>query len=963
MPERADVVVRPLHSVAIPDRQRSPRNRHLPTSIVQPFFKRALFRFGCLPASEANALVVSPTAAALAELAAVRLRAQRSRDLVSGLLHSAVGRAVDPVSRRSLLRLRRDLHSGRAVPATQLEDCLSFLSAEHASIVSAVAADLRRASELSRRVRVQADADLDTQRQALLELARRPDVRTGILLSSADLDTTLDKLIREGITSSAKSGQILRGVLRYVTRAGFKATPFATFCRLAFSRLVVAEPGATSDLAQVRFDSSEESCLIRLNKLHLSVLWESCKAHREIALSLRLEVNPTAARDSTHWACLSSYNGCEVVQRLTANEAVDAVMAEAARLVRPTFQQLVATLSSHDAVEATPDEAQAFLVGLISSGFLRFQAPVSLQDADWADTLADVLQKTDTTAGRATAEHLRSAAESCRTLLDGDLLAQKKRLTAARESLSCAAATLASGGRLLHPITLYVDRGIRTPGESCLSPRLTSAFAVLEDLVTRLAQCAHPRHHMLGMRHYFDGRYGAEARVALLDFYRDFFRDHLKEWMHQHEQRQRGGGDHSYSLGNPFHLKAVDDLFATTAKWNARLIEAIRASPSADEVQVQLDDLVPIHELPARTWSSPLSTNLFVQWHEAHEALPPRVVAPGVQAFLGFGKYFSRFLDLFVPDVTNDLRVANSGHQAILAEIEADSNFNANLHPALFNAGIAYPTGDAQPSANGVPVTTLWVERDPLDADAIRLVNADGGMVVPIDLGFLNATMRPALFQLLLRFSPFGAISLNAPTFPAVGGAQSPNERNVIYRPRIVVNDSLVIARRGWYVRGEHFPQLLAGESIGEYLIRLDEWRTSFGLPDEGYVRIIPRPQVAPVGTGAAPPAKAEEVDHGARVDDGELPADPEGSVEEHHSNGGKRTDVGRPGRSRDIRKPQFIAFRSPILADLLGRLATNVPAYDVLVEEVYPPRSAWLTVDGEQYAFESVVQIDHKSS
>jgi hypothetical protein len=280
----------------------------------------------------------------------------------------------------------------------------------------------------------------------------------------------------------------------------------------------------------------------------------------------------------------------------------------------------------------------------------------------------------------------------------------------------------------------------------------------------------------------------------------------------------------------------------------------------------------------------------------------------------------------------------------------------------------------------GAGQQTVPVLRDPDDGHRVALHHVPSGRrVVPVDLGFLNTQMRPPLHHLLARFRPATDAAFPFPTQPepaapprtpvdagaaADGGvdaaalaeaagtardgvqpADGPGRQpRVVRRPRIRFGESLILSRATWFVPDALFPALQPGESESGYFRRVQAWRVEHGLPARAFLRVAvhPRPAPPPPPSGLAQEGKAAEPRH-------------------NHA-----PKAGRPGAaarrtapSRDLYKPQYIDFGSPLLVALLGKLVPRQGRFTVQIEEALPDAGELVSRGGERYATEFVLQID----
>jgi hypothetical protein len=219
-----------------------------------------------------------------------------------------------------------------------------------------------------------------------------------------------------------------------------------------------------------------------------------------------------------------------------------------------------------------------------------------------------------------------------------------------------------------------------------------------------------------------------------------------------------------------------------------------------------------------------------------------------------------------------------------------------------------------------------------------------GKRVWPVDLGFLNPRMRPALYQLLSKFQPPSVMSIPLPAAMRPRFEEWDSDRYhrefeplpIFCMPRLTYERAIVLARRTWYVPSERVPTPTAAESDADYFRRVERWRAHCGLPERFYVRVIPRqvPQVS--------------LDPAVRGNVGAA----EKALSPHRS---------RPRTRRDDRKPQYIDLANPLLVGVLGRLGGNLPLFALAIEEAIPDTEHAVESADGRYLVECMLQFDHR--
>jgi hypothetical protein len=468
------------------------------------------------------------------------------------------------------------------------------------------------------------------------------------------------------------------------------------------------------------------------------------------------------------------------------------------------------------------------------------------------------------------------------------------------------------------------------------------ALAALHELVSFIAPLGVERLEQGTMRRILDERFGG-GRVGLLTFYETYFREHVKPAAEARRARRAEGGEppapeQPDDSGAGRQRAARSQLLALVARKWAASAGAKEIGLSRDEIAAVAGPASPLPDLPH-------SLSVFVNWVPRSEAAAGgQIVLPHLHCLPGFGKYFSRFLYLLPDEVLGALRAESaSPRNVVLAEIAGDQAFNANLRPPTQQCEIVYPTGDRIGCPEAIEVGELEVGPVEDEQRIALFERGTGRRVLPLDLGFLNPFMRPPLYQLLRRFSPSASTRLQLPTglgrraVAATDGAEGAPP-GLIRRPRITYRDLVVIAREAWAVPGETLPQPEPAEWEADYFLRVQAWRLAHGLPDLVYLRAVPLPSAGASAAQAAP--------EGAHQPGQEVPE--------------AGAEPPRPRPSADLRKPQYLDFRSPVLVGLLARYRSRGEPFIAVFEECLPaPEHLPRSEAGARFVTESILQLE----
>lgn len=827
------------------------------------------------------------------------------------------------------------------------------------------------------------------------------DYQKGLLISSKNLFDSQNLYYKVPVEHLNKHNeQIERGLLRYFTRMGMKATPFGSFCAIVPGNIIDNKPsnGNGKPLFFSR-DPQIKTGIVLLNKSIFGILSQYLKSRKEIRRWLALELNPTIVTENESLRYLTSLGGKEVFQRLQYNPAIEIIVEKLNANENIIFNELVEILSACEEIDSSHEEVEQYLDKLIQIGFIHLKLNVPEQEVEWDLCLTKTLEKIDDEHANKIVLLLKSLREKVENYKSADIGRRALILRELSEVINETFSFLGLAPNLTDdkPI-LYEDSTSDTTAFLSGDP-LNSSINDLSEFIRITNKLCYPRGQRATMKHFYNQFYKDKHTVPLLTFYEDFYREHFKEHLEK-ENKIRAGykGDDlkGYNVNNPFNLKIINDIQEAQNKFVELVIDKWSGNLSADEIIINDSELKEIYKDVPESKLSSNSLSVFV-----NPVLPSgkdervRLIVRNGSYMLGFGKYFSRFLYLFPEEEQKKIyRINNSLNCDSVAEICGDANFNANLHPQLVEWEIEYPTVESGLAENSFKTTDIVVVPDEADENNLRLLHKPSGkFVTPVDLGFLNPMMRPPLYQLLSRFSFPSNFGLGIPQFPykqeikknipengekgiqnevveLKPGNNNQNSNNgkvekIIYRPRVVFNETIILSRKTWIIPSIIFPALLNGESDFDYFIRVNRWRIDNNMPEEVFVKINPLPRNKPVTAQNVVVQKQEAVikenTEGDNKEIVEEKSENKTPPEEQKKENGKTVEPAKkPIKfSRDYYKPQYISFNSPLLVNLFGKLTVNLENFTVILEERYPTGEQLPVYEDKKFATELIFQIN----
>jgi lantibiotic biosynthesis protein len=694
---------------------------------------------------------------------ALRLAHRNSEEL-----HRFIGTGTAAGLRNVLLEFRRDLFNGRSITEAKwlrvIEACPAPL-AESLLVMKGTREEIaRRQAEFE----ASYDETLAATRAHLHAWADDKDFVAGLILSAPSLVDSLPRLFAAKRTGS-REAQIERGLLKYFTRACAKTTPFSRFCVILAGHLAEAKNGEGMTSFGVVGALRPMRSKLRLNKGFFGALASHLRGHPEIRRHLALELNPTLERRDDQLCFLAAVRGREVFQQLELDDALLLVLDVIRTKRGASIADLAHALSVAVDLETDAAEAEEYLNGLIGIGLLRMSCGVPEQEPEWDLALRSTLSADDL----AEIPHVQQVDGLLRELRDylsayeqAEPGQRRLILSRLRERIQEAQSTLAVrvhwrvDAPILEDATAFGSVVIQR------SSGLRRATETIEEYVRLVSAIAWPRAEQRNMYHYYATAHQDRdgLQVPALRFFEQYYREHFREHL-ERQNRPRAEGEPRYDAFNPFSLPEVEKIRATQNALSGFLIDRWRDAPDASEINVDLEALSDVLA-PAQDFQYPVgSVSLFGQYWREAESGREGFVLPNGSLHTGYGKYFSRFLYLLDPQFTVAVQEENRRFaDVMLAEICGDADFNANLHPPLVPWELEYPTSDGGHAGHSLNISDLVVAPSTQYPGTLELRHRQSGVrVEPVDLGFLNPNMRPALFQFLSRFNGFLNFALPLP--------------------------------------------------------------------------------------------------------------------------------------------------------------------------------------------------------
>ncbi|HEV7588876.1 MAG TPA: lantibiotic dehydratase, partial [Longimicrobium sp.] len=664
---------------------------------------RFVCRVSGAPADSVDGLRATRTLEQLDRLLAADQALHDGREPLSSVLFAAIGAAGDdrPLRNR-LITLKRELYNIRPAAAARVDEAAARLDPASADTLRAFAARLEERAALESALREAYAAETPELRRRFLALLDDADFHKGLMISSRSLYTALGRYGDAARTAGAELGgkdeKAERGLLRYYARMAMKATPFSTFCAIIPGEFV--NEGGFDGTFRFVGDPRRKRSYVRVNKFIYGLLFDHLKTRPAVRHALKVEPNPTLREKDGRLVFLTAIDAREVFQRLANNEVLELIAASFKGGDTPTLGELIDALCKDPQIEATPEEAEAYLDKLIEIGFLRFHTGIREQDADWDLPFRALLDAIDDDHARQSSALLGELRGVVERYTDAEVGERARMIEEMGALLTAAIEAMEIKQRLRRDMPFYEDATSAARAEVALTPAVRRTFDRWSEWARLTSRVAWPRAEQATMRHFFDDYYGESGSVPLLVFYEDFYREHFKSHVEK-EAKARGGVQDEelkgYNIGNPYELPFIKRLGESRERLGEVLRRKWHDAPDAEEIGLTTDEVEEALQGVENTSGVCRSMGTFACL--APDAGPggdPLLILQGGSYTAGFGKYFSRFLYMLPDDVQEQVRRENAAlTDDLLAEICGDAQFNANLHPPLLKWEISYPTGES----------------------------------------------------------------------------------------------------------------------------------------------------------------------------------------------------------------------------------------------------------------------------
>jgi Lantibiotic dehydratase, N terminus len=797
-------------------------------------------RVAGMPVPALTGLRCEHTMARIDQLAELDTWLTATGTALSEALYPVIGATEGTGTRPALAGLRRALHTGRRPSAREWNPTLAATLPR--DLARAVAEWVARRAQRDRR-HDELPAVLAAERAGALSVLRATlsdaGFRRALGQSAPSLLAEVGKWLadRERLPQPAK---LLR-LVKYLSRATAKTSPYSTFMAAGFGRWSRQGPAVRPHPVR------ETLGVVELDGRYLQTVRAALTRHPDLVSVTRVRVNPS----------LTEADG--MVHFLTATESIAAMplvptVLDCLRLVWDDPEVTLAELRSNLTTKpGFADEAKThrFLDRLLAAGLLETYIPVSEHSLDPLGAMARWVNEH---RGESLAEVAglmdRVSTQQHQSVPVADVAGHVRRQESLRHAMTELADGLGIDPASLRTSTKDVLHEVAVvPGlvADCSLEEWRPALGDLDVVRRFLAIFDLSLPARLVLSAYFRERFGPDARIPLLMFYRAV----QEELAHEESDALsevvtdlRAVFSRAGVLGSPEVLghRRLDRL-QMLVKLRAQARETVLGRPGPDGV-VRVDPAALAAQMDCwPEWiTPPASVGCYVQ--AAWPGQDLRLVLNSAHG--GHGRGRSRLEHLLaragVATPGGDRPPAHRP-QPVLAEWSGLLESTLNMRLPAVPYEIDYPfTVSGRPREQRLPLGDLTVARDP-ETDLLQLCSTRlDRRVIPVHLGMMVEFVLPAAARFAGRaFSPGYLLHPSMPPLlPAELGtwADGSDQAEPIARhPRVEIG-RVVLRRARWSMPVAQVPRRGRGEREAHHLSRLITWLRQEGIPRQVFVRV-----------------------------------------------------------------------------------------------------------------------------
>lgn len=830
-----------------------------------------LVRIAGLSFNTLDGLNLDKTVCLIQEIVEKEGKMAEAAPLLADELHGIVQAAGEnrDLSRRSL-NLRRDIFNKRNLKRGDFDAIGHLLSNElHSRMEEQFSLEGELAS-----LRVELSRVLDRERRDARKSLRKTldshNFKAGLLLGSETLYDSLSQYLRRQSPDDENwEGEEL-GFIKYLTRAAAKTSPFSSFTSLA---MLSHSKNLKNTRARVL---PARKSFTRLNnrilKVYLNVLFQYYPFYRHV----RLRLNYTVYNDPNRYTFIlnTNINNSEAFQAVPKQPILEYIFKLFEKRASVKYCDLITHLEN--IVSSSAADLQGFVDSLLACGFLEYEPVVSGMDPDWCGALISFLEKRigieEDEPLRELYCSLKDLESKHRSYADADLAIRSSILDGIVELIydgyisfhkavglpeeqrtamdqfrkynkvqNHIASNLGDnskdeeGKTRVMETTLFVDKRSVLFEDTSSPEELDLDIGGIEDTISVIDQVNRNLHFANifedsreRIRTFFLKKYDKVSNVSCLEFYRAFSEN-------KRSKEVNTFANQGYRLREQWIR-----LFSTLLQ---------ERGMNGDCVEITVEDIANVNEQLGITSDSHVRRSYAAFFQTARDSVAGEKLSVVNGVMVGYGKFASRFLELFDDKLTDYFRKKNRElmQECIFVEHNDASYFNANIHPPLL-AKELITTGNhpVMGAKKYIKIQNIEVCYSEEDDEMYLRDRVSGKRVVVFDIGFQSPVTRSAFFNFLSTFThssvpDYGLIvSAFYDAYERLTlGAREWTDELMMY-PRLCIRDNIVLTRRRWRIHPNHFPVCSKDDDFVKKMKAIWEWKINNRIPEEFFLTYSP---------------------------------------------------------------------------------------------------------------------------
>lgn len=806
-------------------------------------------RMAGMPASALESLGSARCLEALADLEELERELSEARSRLIDVLFT--GMPSFPLHlRQFMLAVKRDCFNSRPLLERREQPGWSNLMQLEGGLTSHIVTLEQRLANARRDFAKVYAGERSRERHHLMEQASDQALRRGMALASSQLCEALQR--RKDLPldpSSRKDRKLEQSLLRFLTRATAKTSPYSTLTSIALASMKFdLDPG------EIVFTQAphREISLLRIQRRALDLCRETLFRHPPVRARCLVAINDTLEEIGPeqfrmirpiHWHVEPEQGKIVLVEAAKVEASIAGpLVSDLRRILAPgpmLYAELLRELT--DGVPESDDQIcqrlHETLDRFFGIGFLLLLPPWPSYEPHLEQRLLEFLQEIPPTEASAM-EPVIDSLSAIRALQDRyskslDPVSTLAKIRSHFYELMDRVLRLVAflpeetSGRN-YAFTCYEDVLKVTDYPAAQQHEVMCLPAATVTEIMRHANALYHYTHLFSFRHDFVHSLAAFWRDhrpsqkiwGVLDLFRDI-QPLWKEYL-------RFDSEHRHCLFgtfNPYALEAVEDLERLRKEIVEATQDLLKRGSDGLELDLNLFESL-LGRIPTR-YSPMLGPCVFVQ---PVDCGGERWVLN--RLFEGTGRYGSRFTAVMDEQIRARYNAsiapgsfidANSERLELL-DLMFSNGTTSNLRWPSTRAVLQIPGEHIPEVSRRVLLKDLSIITD-LDTEGFRLVDSRGRRYLPVHMSHLSNAFMPSLLRFLSVFGPFEVRQLTPRPHPRRQGDAEVFDR--------VTMGPLVLWRQRWVLSSLELREIIAQNSEADAFVSIHRWREATGLPQQ----------------------------------------------------------------------------------------------------------------------------------